>query len=90
MSEFTGRHTLARALKRTIMRDGQPIEEEITEVIVRPVERAKDLFCMDAFEGQFAKTAALIAHLSDLSYEQVENLHPADFKELSKKAEAFL
>lgn len=89
MSETTGRHTLKRSIeRRTRGPEGEKVEE-IREVVCRPVERARDLLVMDRYDGQLAKTFGLIAHLTELTYGEVGELHPDDLDVLMRKVEDF-
>jgi hypothetical protein len=90
MSDVTGRHTLKQPIEIRVIGPEGDRTEFIREVHIRPVAKAADLLCMDKHDGSVAKSFALIAHLSDLTYAQVGELHPEDFKTLSEQAEAFI
>lgn len=89
MSETTGRYTLKRPIERkTRNAEGEKVEQ-ICEIVCRPVEKARDLLVMDRYDGQVAKSMGLIAHLTELSYAEVGELHPDDYDALTDMAQRF-
>lgn len=90
MSELTGRHKLKRPLKIVVKTADGEEEQFIGDVVMRPVERAGDLLCTDKYQGAVAKSFALVAHLSGLTYAQVCDLHPDDLDALTEEVNRFL
>ena len=84
------RYTLKEPIPVTRRSGGQAFEEQITEVTVKPLSKARDLKCLDHATGKVEMGIALIAHCCGLAPQAVEEMGIEDFAALTGMVEDFL
>ena len=84
------RHRLAVPLVITARGPDGERTEEVAELVVHPLAKARDLRCLDGVVGQVAQGIALIAHCCRIPVAQAEELSVEDFARLSTIVGDFL